>query len=68
MWVDVANNQLQIAVGSYQAFNTVSTRGVKAIGVTGNYRSPRLPEVQTLIEQGVTALGRVLGAALEARP
>ncbi len=54
MWVDVANNQLQIAVGSYQAFNTVSTRGVKPIGVTGNYRSPRLPEVQTLIEQGVT--------------
>jgi tripartite-type tricarboxylate transporter receptor subunit TctC len=54
MWVDVANNQLQIAVGSYQAFNTVSTRGVKPIGVTGNYRSPRLPEVQTLIEQGAT--------------
>jgi len=54
MWVDVANSQLQIAVGSYQAFNTVSTRGVKPIGVTGHYRSPRLPEVQTLIEQGVT--------------
>jgi tripartite-type tricarboxylate transporter receptor subunit TctC len=54
MWVDVASNQLQIAVGSYQAFNTVSTRGVKPIGVTGNYRSPRLPEVRTLIEQGVT--------------
>jgi tripartite-type tricarboxylate transporter receptor subunit TctC len=54
MWVDVASNQLQIAVGSYQAFNTVSTRGVKPIGVTGTYRSPRLPEVATLIEQGVT--------------
>ena len=54
MWIDVANNQLQIAVGSYQAFNTVSTRGVKPIGVTGKYRSPKLPEVATLIEQGVT--------------
>jgi tripartite-type tricarboxylate transporter receptor subunit TctC len=54
MWVDVASNQLQVAVGSYQAFNTVSTRGVKPIGVTGNYRSPRLPELLTLIEQGVT--------------
>ena len=53
MWVDVASNQLQIAVGSYQAFNTVAQRGVKPIGVTGSYRSPRLPDVPTLIEQGV---------------
>jgi tripartite-type tricarboxylate transporter receptor subunit TctC len=53
MWVDVANGQLQIAVGSVQAFNTVSTRGVKPIGVTGNYRSPKLPDVPTLIEQGI---------------
>jgi tripartite-type tricarboxylate transporter receptor subunit TctC len=54
MWVDVANNQLQVAVGSYQAFNTVSTRGVKPIGVTGNYRCPKLPDVPTMVEQGVT--------------
>ena len=54
MWVDVASNQLQIAVGSVQAFNTVSTRGVRPIGVTGTYRTPRLPDVPTLIEQGVT--------------
>lgn len=54
MWVDVAGGQLHIAVGSYQAFNTVSTRGVKPIAVTGNYRSPRLPNVPTLIEQGAT--------------
>ncbi len=53
MWVDVAAGQLQVAVGSYQAFNTVSTRGVKAIGVTGTYRSPKLPDVPTLVEQGV---------------
>lgn len=53
MWVDVAGGQLQIAVGSYQAFNTVSTRGVRAIGVTGTYRSPKLPDVPTLVEQGI---------------
>ena len=53
MWVDLAGGQVQIAVGSYQAFNTVAQRGVKPIGVTGNYRSPKLPDVPTLIEQGV---------------
>ena len=53
MWVDVASGQLQIAVGSYQAFNTVATRGVRPIGVTGSYRSPKLPDVPTLVEQGI---------------
>ncbi|HVE53135.1 MAG TPA: tripartite tricarboxylate transporter substrate binding protein [Ramlibacter sp.] len=53
MWVDVAGGQVQIAVGSYQAFNTVSTRGVRPIGVTGIYRSPKLPDVPTLVEQGI---------------
>ena len=53
MWVDMVSGQLQIAIGSYQAFNTVSTRGVRPIGVTGNYRSPRLPGVPTLAEQGM---------------
>ncbi len=52
MWLDVASGQLQIAVGSYQAFNTVASRGVRAIGVTGSYRSPKLPQVPTLVEQG----------------
>ncbi len=53
MWVDVASGQLQIAIGSYQAFATVQPRGVRPIGVTGLYRSPRLPDVPTLVEQGV---------------
>ena len=53
MWVDVASGQLQIAIGSYQAFATVQGRGVRAIGVTGPYRSPKLPDVPTLVEQGV---------------
>jgi tripartite-type tricarboxylate transporter receptor subunit TctC len=53
MWVDVASGQVHIAVGSYQAFATVQTRGVRPIGVTGGYRSPKLPDVPTLIEQGI---------------
>ena len=59
MWVDVASGQLQIAVGSFQAFATVQTRGVRAIGVTGSYRCPKLPDVPTLVEQGVS--GRLVG-------
>ncbi len=59
MWVDVASNNLQIAVGSYQSFNTVAARGVKAVAVTGNYRSPKLPDVPTAIEQGLQ--GRLWG-------
>jgi tripartite-type tricarboxylate transporter receptor subunit TctC len=53
MWVDVASNQTQIAIGSYQSYSTVQTRGVRAIAVTGSFRSPRLPAVATLVEQGV---------------
>jgi tripartite-type tricarboxylate transporter receptor subunit TctC len=53
MWVDLASGQIQVAVGSYQSFATVQTRGVKAIGVTGTYRSPKLPDVPTVLQQGV---------------
>ncbi|RCW72782.1 Bug family tripartite tricarboxylate transporter substrate binding protein [Pseudorhodoferax soli] len=53
MWIDVAGNSAQIGIGSYQAFATVQGRGVRAIGVTGNYRSPKLPDVPTLAEQGI---------------
>ncbi len=54
MWLDVASGQSQIAVGSFQAFNAMASRGVRAIGVTGSYRSPKLPDVPTLTEQGNT--------------
>ena len=54
MWVDVAGGQVQIAIGSYQAFNTVQSRGVRAIGVTGPIRSPKLPDVPTLQEQAIS--------------
>jgi tripartite-type tricarboxylate transporter receptor subunit TctC len=57
MWIDLASGQIQVAVGSYQSFATVATRGVKAIAVTGNYRSPKLPDVPTALEQG--AKGRL---------
>jgi tripartite-type tricarboxylate transporter receptor subunit TctC len=53
MWVDVVSGQVQVAVGSYQAFNTVATKGVRAIGVTGMLRSPKIPDVPTLVEQGM---------------
>ena len=59
MWIDVASGQTQIAIGSYQAFATVAGRGVRPIGVTGTYRSPKLPDVPTLVEQGVA--GKLVG-------
>jgi tripartite-type tricarboxylate transporter receptor subunit TctC len=59
MWVDLASGQIQIAIGSYQSFATVQTRGVRAIGVTGLYRCPKLPDVPTLVEQGIQ--GRLVG-------
>jgi tripartite-type tricarboxylate transporter receptor subunit TctC len=63
MWIDVVSGQVQIAVGSYQAFSAAQFKGVRAIGVTGNYRSPKLPDVPTLAEQGVTdALVKLEGA------
>jgi tripartite-type tricarboxylate transporter receptor subunit TctC len=53
MWVDLASGQTQVAIGSYQAFATVQTKGVRPIAVTGSYRSPKLPDVPTVVEQGL---------------
>ncbi len=55
MWVDLASGQIQIAIGSYQAFATVQSRGVRPIAVLGQARSPKLPDVPTLVEQGFTS-------------
>ncbi len=63
MWVDLASGQVQIAVGSYQSFASVQGR-VRAIGVTGNYRSPKLPDLPTLAEQGVAGRLVTLEGAL----
>ena len=62
MWVDMVGGQTQIAVGSYQAFANVQAKGVRAIAVTGTYRSPKLPDVLTLLEQGAAGeLGTLSG-------
>lgn len=55
MWVEMGSGQLQMAVGSYQAFATVRDKGIRPIAATGALRSPKLPEVPTLIEQGLKA-------------
>jgi len=55
MWVDMASGQLQVAVGSYQAAATVLNKGFRAIAATGAARSPKLPDVATLQEQGLKA-------------
>ena len=52
MWVDMASGQIDVAIGSYQAFAKVRDKGLRPIGVTGRARSPRMPEVPTMIEQG----------------
>jgi tripartite-type tricarboxylate transporter receptor subunit TctC len=54
MWVDVASNQVQIAIGSYGAFAAMQAKGmVRAVAVTGRLRSPKLPDVPTMVEQGI---------------
>jgi tripartite-type tricarboxylate transporter receptor subunit TctC len=52
MWVDMAGGQLDVAIGSYQGFAKLRDKGLRLIGVTGKTRSPREPEVATMIEQG----------------
>jgi tripartite-type tricarboxylate transporter receptor subunit TctC len=54
MWIDVGSGQVQIAIGSFQAFNAVAQKGlVRPIAVTGRFRSPRLPDVPTMSEAGM---------------
>ena len=55
MWVDVASGQVQMAVGSVQGVLPHIQRGViRPIAATGRVRTPRLPDVPTLVEQGFT--------------
>ncbi len=62
MWVDLAGGQTQIAVGSFQAYSAVAAKGIRPIAVTGQYRSPRLPDVPTLPEQkGGGVIGGLVG-------
>ncbi|HMN83111.1 MAG TPA: tripartite tricarboxylate transporter substrate-binding protein, partial [Burkholderiaceae bacterium] len=48
-------DSLEIAIGSYQAFATVRDKGARPIAATGPIRSPRLPDIPTLTEQGMKA-------------
>ncbi len=35
MWVEMGSGQLEMAIGSYQAFATVRDKGARAIAATG---------------------------------
>jgi tripartite-type tricarboxylate transporter receptor subunit TctC len=53
MWVDVAGNQIQGAIGSVAALMPHVQKGsVRAIAVPTTVRSPKFPDVPTFIEQG----------------
>lgn len=54
MWVDMVGGQLDVSIGSYQAFAKMRDKGLRLIGVTGKVRSPREPDVPTMIEQGMS--------------
>ena len=55
MWVDMGAGAITMAVGSYQAFATVRDKGVRPIATSGMVRSPKLPDLLTLTEQGMKA-------------
>ena len=55
MWIEMGSGAINVAVGSYQAFATVRDKGIRPIAASGQYRSPKLPDVPTLIEQGMKA-------------
>lgn len=55
MWIDMGAGAITMAVGSYQAFATVRDKGVRPIATSGMVRSPKLPDLLTLTEQGMKA-------------
>jgi len=56
MLVDLIGGQIQVAVGSVQGLMPHIQKGtIRAIGATGKVRTPRLPDLPTLVEQGFTA-------------
>ena len=60
MWVDAVSGQVQAAIGTYTTFSPMHAKGgLRPIGVTTMQRSPKLPDVPTLVEQGFT--DRMLG-------
>lgn len=56
MLVDLVSGQIQVAVGSVQGLMPHIQKGtLRPIAATGRVRTPRLPELPTLVEQGFTA-------------
>ncbi|HOB95542.1 MAG TPA: tripartite tricarboxylate transporter substrate binding protein [Aquabacterium sp.] len=54
--VDLVGGQIQAVVGSVQGILPhVQSGKLRAIGATGKVRTPRLPDLPTLVEQGFTA-------------
>jgi len=56
MWADLASQSIDAAIGSYNAgLGVLQTNRGRAIAVTGTRRLKILPDVPTLLEQGVTS-------------
>jgi len=56
MLTDLIGGQIQVGMGSVQGILPhVQTGKLRAIGAIGKVRTPRLPELTTLVEQGFTA-------------
>jgi tripartite-type tricarboxylate transporter receptor subunit TctC len=56
MLVDLIGGQIQVGVGSVQGVLPHIQKGtLRAIGATGKVRTPRLPDLSTLVEQGFNA-------------
>jgi len=53
MWVDVVSGQVQGGIGTFATFAVMQNKGVRPIAVTTSRRSPALPDVPTLVEQGM---------------
>jgi tripartite-type tricarboxylate transporter receptor subunit TctC len=63
MWIDAASGQVNGGIGTFQSFSALYEKGaLRPIAVNTATRSPKLPAVPTLVEQGFT--DRIL--ALEA--
>jgi tripartite-type tricarboxylate transporter receptor subunit TctC len=56
MLTDMIGGQIQVGVGSVQGIMPhIQSGKLRAIGATGKVRTPRLPDLPTLVEQGFTA-------------
>jgi tripartite-type tricarboxylate transporter receptor subunit TctC len=55
MWVDAASGQVNGGIGTFQSFSALYEKGaLRPIAVNTATRSPKLPAVPTLVEQGLT--------------